>query len=204
VNLARRLTLNGVTVERLARAVTLDVEAYRVTEKEVAATTVEGHVRVGQCTVDAAALGIWWNGTRLVIARIAVCGALLGWWFAAASATYGEAHYALEWGSDFAGEQWRTSELLDWTRHEGAKYTLYSNWPAAVYFHLHRPARELPKEHDAATLAAFADTVRARNGRVVLFNVETSEYAPTASLLASPKLKAVAQFSDGVVLSASP
>jgi hypothetical protein len=45
-DLARRLTLNGVTVERLARAVTLDVEAYRVTEKEVAATTVEGHVRV--------------------------------------------------------------------------------------------------------------------------------------------------------------
>jgi hypothetical protein len=154
-------------------------------------------------TLAAAALGIWWNGTRLVIARIAVCAALLGWWFAAASATYGEAHYALEWGSDFAGEQWRKSELLDWTRHEGAKYTLYSNWPAAVYFHLHRPARELPKEHDAATLAAFADTVRARGGRVLLFDVETSEYAPTASLEKLPGLRIVARLSDGVVLSAA-
>ncbi|HET7031912.1 MAG TPA: M14 family metallocarboxypeptidase [Casimicrobiaceae bacterium] len=45
-DLARRLALNGVTVERLVRPVTLDVDAYRVTDKDVAATTVEGHVRV--------------------------------------------------------------------------------------------------------------------------------------------------------------
>jgi hypothetical protein len=154
-------------------------------------------------TLAAAALGLWWRGTRLVIARIAVCGALLGWWFAAASATYAEARYALDWGSDFAGEQWRHSELLDWTAHEGAKYTLYSNWPAAVYFNLHRPARELPKELDPATLAAFADTVRVRGGRVLLFDVEANEYAPIASLLKLPGLRVVTRLSDGVVLSAS-
>ena len=45
-DIARRLALNGVTVERLVRPVTLDVDAYRVTDKDVAATTVEGHVRV--------------------------------------------------------------------------------------------------------------------------------------------------------------
>ncbi|HET7097232.1 MAG TPA: M14 family metallocarboxypeptidase [Casimicrobiaceae bacterium] len=45
-DLARRLALNGVSVERLVRPVTLDVDAYRVTDKDVAATTVEGHVRV--------------------------------------------------------------------------------------------------------------------------------------------------------------
>jgi hypothetical protein len=45
-DLARRLALNGIAVERLARPTTLDVEIYRVTDKEVAAATVEGHVRV--------------------------------------------------------------------------------------------------------------------------------------------------------------
>jgi hypothetical protein len=153
-------------------------------------------------TLAAAAVGLWWNGTRLVIARIAVCGALLGWWFAAASATYAEARYALEWGSDFAGEQWRKSELLEWARHD--RGTLYSNWPAAVYFHLHRPARELPKKSDIATLTAFADTVRARGGRVLLFDVAAIEYAPTASLVKVPGLRTIARLSDGVVLSSSP
>ncbi len=45
-DLARRLALNGVAVERLARPTALDVDVYRVIDKEVAATTVEGHVRV--------------------------------------------------------------------------------------------------------------------------------------------------------------
>jgi hypothetical protein len=153
-------------------------------------------------TLAAAALALWWRGTRLVITRIAVCGALLGWWFAALSATYGEARYALEWGSDFAGEQWRHSELLDWARHD--RGTLYSNWPAAVYFHLHRPARELPKDTDAATLAAFADTVRVRGGRVLLFDVAAVEFAPTALLMKTPGLRTVARLGDGVVLSSPP
>jgi hypothetical protein len=155
-------------------------------------------------TLAAAALALWWRGTRLMIARIAVVGALLAWWFAAASVTYAEARYALEWGSDFAGEQWTHSELLDWTRRDGASATLYSNWPAAVYFHLHRPARELPKDRDAATLAAFADTVRVRGGRVLLFDVASKEYAPSDSLLKTPGLRIVVRLSDGVVLSASP
>ena len=45
-DLAHKLGLNGITVERLVRPVTLDVDAYRVVDKEVAATTVESHARV--------------------------------------------------------------------------------------------------------------------------------------------------------------
>jgi hypothetical protein len=45
-DLAHRLALNGVAVERLARPTTLDVDVYRVIDKEVSAATVEGHVRV--------------------------------------------------------------------------------------------------------------------------------------------------------------
>jgi hypothetical protein len=45
-DLVQRLALNGVAVERLTRPAILDVESYRVIDKDVAATTVEGHVRV--------------------------------------------------------------------------------------------------------------------------------------------------------------
>lgn len=45
-DLVQRLALNGVAVERLTRPAILDVDSYRVIDKDVAATTVEGHVRV--------------------------------------------------------------------------------------------------------------------------------------------------------------
>jgi hypothetical protein len=155
-------------------------------------------------TVAAVGLTHWWRGTRLVIARVAVASALLGWWLAAATTTALEAHYALDLGSDFAGEQWRGSEVLAWARTEGAGRTLYSNWPAAVYFHLHRPSRELPRQRDAHTLAAFADTVRVRDGRVLLFDTQSPEFAPNHSLLETRGLRTIARLRDGVVLGPVP
>ena len=151
-------------------------------------------------TIAATALTLWWRATRLDIARIAVCGALLGWWSAAATSTLGEARYALDRGSDFAGEQWRRSELLAWARTEGAGVPLYTNWPSAVYFYLQRPARELPTARDARTLAAFADTVRVRGGRILLFDVQTTEYAPRDSLVKVRGLHTIATVGDGTVL----
>ena len=156
-------------------------------------------------TIAAIGLAIWWRGTRLDIARLAVSCGLLGWWCAAALATYSEAHFALDWGSDFAGQQWRRSELLAWARADGARHPLYSNWPAAVYFYLHRPARELPKQRDLEpeTLREFADTVRVRNGRVMLFNAPTGEYPSNVAMTRAPGLRVVARVADGIVLAAS-
>ena len=152
-------------------------------------------------TIAATGVSLWWRATRLDIARIAVCGALLGWWCASATSTLAEARYALDWGSDFAGEQWRHSELLTWARSDGAGVPLYTNWPSAVYFYLHRPAHELPTRRDARTLAAFADTLRIRGGRVLLFDVQTTEFAPRDSLLKVRGLRILARVRDGTVLS---
>ena len=151
-------------------------------------------------TMVATGLTLWWRGTRLGVARIAVAVALIVWWYAAAAATRAKAHYALRWGSDFAGEQWRESELLAWARDKGAAAPLYSNWPAAVYFYLHRPARELPRQSDARTMAAFADTVRVRGGRVLLFDVKAEELAPNDSVIKARGLRTLERRRDGVVL----
>ena len=111
-------------------------------------------------TAAAVAIACWWRA-RLARARTAVAVALFGWGVASASVALDYGRFALGYGSDFASEQWRHSPLLDWARTEGATHPLYTNWPAAVYFHLHRPSYSLPSPDDADALAAFADTLRA-------------------------------------------
>lgn len=155
-------------------------------------------------TMAAVGLARWWRETRLAGARVVVAVALLSWWCAAAAATRVEAWYALRWGSDFAGEQWRESDVLDWARRHGAGTPLYSNWPAAVYLYLHRPARELPRPSDARTMAAFADTVRVRGGRVLLFDVQGEEFAPNDSVIKARGFYTRERLRDGVVLGANP
>src|SRR5205807_769732 len=58
----------------------------------------------------AVTISAWWRHTRRSVARVAVGVMLAVWWVAAAGATRHEARYALDWGSDFAGQQWRASE----------------------------------------------------------------------------------------------
>jgi hypothetical protein len=157
-------------------------------------------------TLAAVGLSCWWRGTRLRSARAAVCVALLAWWCAAGLATRSAARFALTWGSDLAGQQWRESELLSWARTEGAGSPLYSNWPAVVYFHVHRPVHELPLMEDLepSTLTEFADTVRARRARVLLFDVATGEVVPNDSLLKTRGLRVLERLNDGVVLGPDP
>ncbi|MEP6992400.1 MAG: hypothetical protein ABJA80_15820 [bacterium] len=155
-------------------------------------------------TLAATGLALWWRSPRSTGVRIVVAAGLLAWWVDAASATREEVQYALEWGSDFAGSQWRESELLEWARTTGASAPLYSNWPPAVYFYLHRPAREVPRSGDPRTLAAFADTLRVRGGRVLLFDAPSEEQPPAESFRRAPGLREIAHPADGVVLGARP
>lgn len=157
-------------------------------------------------TIVAVGLTRWWQGTRVRSARIAVAVALIAWWVGSVAVTRDKARYALRWGSDFSGAQWRQSELLQWARTDGRHAPLYSNWPVAVFFYLHRPSHELPlnMDSDSTTLAAFADTVRARNGRVLLFGVQTGEFVPGEELVALTGLREVARLKDGVVLGPAP
>lgn len=156
----------------------------------------------------ATGLGRWWRadarcvGLASRVARVTVALALVAWWSASALATREKAQFVMRYGSDFTRDEWRRSALLDWARGEGATRTLYSNWPSAVWFHLGRPSRSLPKAWDARTLAAFADTVRARDGVVLEFNVNDADYPPLDSLVARGRLRVMATLDDGVVLEA--
>ena len=146
-------------------------------------------------------LTAWWRNTGLVVTRVGVAIGLLAWWLQGATATLGEARYALQWGSDLAGVQWRTSPLLQWARENATRTKTYSNWTSASYFYLHRPVRELPRRPDDATLRAFGDTLRARHAIVLMFNTEDPEFTTRAAMLRIPGIATIARVGDGVVLS---
>jgi hypothetical protein len=149
-----------------------------------------------------AALGLsfWWRGTRLPVARLTVALAIACWWYAGISAIRVSAHFAMTWGSDFAGQQWRDSEVLAWARREGNHGPLYSNWPAAVFFHLHRPSHELPYPKDVRNIKAFGDTVRAHDGHVLLFTVKSPDYVANALLIKGSGLDIIDELNDGWIL----
>jgi hypothetical protein len=147
----------------------------------------------------ATAIALWWRESGGA-ARVLVGGALTAWFVGSALVTIGEARAASVWGSDFAGDEWRRSEVLQWARAEGATHPLYSNWPGPVFFYLHRPARYLPELHERAGLAAFVDTLRRRDGRVLAFAVTGTEFVTPDELARQPGLRVVARLSDGLVL----
>lgn len=150
----------------------------------------------------AVALSFWWRGTRLVVARVALATLLVTWWCAGVATNRRDAHFAMTWGSDFAGQQWRDSEVLAWARREGTRRPLYSNWPVAVYFYLQRPSRELPYPKDVRSLKAFGDSVRAHGAYVLLFNVESPDNVPTALVRKASGLEVIEELNDGWVLGA--
>ena len=151
-------------------------------------------------TAAAVAIACWWRATGSRAARAAVGLALACWCAASASVAMGYGRFALDYGSDFAGEQWRSSPVLDWARTDGASHPLYTNWPAAVYFHLHRASYSLPTPDDSTTLAHFVDTLRRHDGRALVFDAPNADDVVARRLVEQPDLRVVARTSDGVVL----
>ena len=151
-------------------------------------------------TFAATGLALWWRSTASELPRIAVVGALLGWWAAAASHTRNEAAWVFEHGSDFANDQWRHSDLIDWARTEGGAYPLHTNWPVMSYFYLRRPARDIPRLAETARMPEFVDSLRARGGRILEFSAAGIEYVSLDSMERVPGLRVVARRRDGAVL----
>ncbi len=155
-------------------------------------------------TIAATGIALWWRSTPAELPKIALTGALLGWWFAAASFMWVDASYVMAWGSDFAGDQWHRSELLEWGRAHGRGHALYTNWPVVPYFYLGRPARDVPRLDEAGLLGDFADSVRAHDGLVLAFDVPGVEYVTRDSLAKVPGLRMIVRVHDGAVFGPAP
>jgi hypothetical protein len=113
----------------------------------------------------------WWRSSTTVLPKIACAAALTVWWLAAARVTWRQQRQVHELGSDFDRARWSGSELITYAAEEAATHPLYSNWPAAVYFHLHRSAHDVPELGDSDRMEEFADTVGSHDGRVLMFRL---------------------------------
>jgi hypothetical protein len=134
-----------------------------------------------------------------VPARIIVAAVLVPWFAASYHASKDEIDYAMEFGGDFGQEQWSASPLLAWTRMNASGKILYTNWPPAVFFYLHRPAHQLPNEDNDTVLRAFGDTVAARNAVVLVFDHPSPDQIDSTALLRIPSLRRIARVADGTV-----
>lgn|GEM_PF-481803 len=150
-------------------------------------------------------IATWWRGRRRW-SRLTVTGALAVWLALSAGTTISRIAFAREDGDDFASSDWRESPTIAWVRSPsgGADRTLYSNWPAALYFHAHRAARDLPDRLDAATIARFRDRLSRTGGVVVAFTTPSPDVASPDSLARRAGLRPVARFADGTVWDTPP
>jgi hypothetical protein len=141
----------------------------------------------------------WWD--RSWKARIAVASVLLLWFAFSAGVTIYWITFAREDGFDFAGIDWRESSTIAWVRDSagGAHRTLYTNWPAAVYFQAQRLSHDLPKSLEADSLHRFRDMLTSTNGVVVGFAPVSRDFAAPDSIAALMGLRLVARFHDGAV-----
>jgi hypothetical protein len=102
-------------------------------------------------------------------------------------------------GGDLAGHEWSASPLVAWAAHAAPGTPLYSNWPAAVWFHTARATHELPSDIDANTIRDFRAKIEREHGALLSFRVRAEDYAAPDSLAALAGLVAVERWPDGTV-----
>ncbi len=121
-------------------------------------------------------------------------------WFAASlTQSARDAFEAVTEGSDFASSDWRSSPTLEWVRSRSAGRTLFSNWPAAIYFRTSRIARDIPQSLDSAGVKEFGETLNRSHGALVAFSSQNPDYPPGDSLARALGLVAAGHFGDGTV-----
>lgn len=144
----------------------------------------------------------WWRTARL-LARVICATLLLAWLGMSFRATQDDVAWAMENGQDFTQTQWTASPLLAWARVNASRRPVFTNWPPAVFFHLHRAAYEAPNEASDTVLKSFADTIRARNGVVLAFDQPNPDFIGPDELKRAAGLREVARFADGIIFVAS-
>lgn len=147
----------------------------------------------------AAALASWWRDARWS-ARAPAAFVVLAWTAASAWSTVDAASSALEEGLDYAHDRWRTSELVEWVRANGNDRPLFTNYPAALYFHAGRMTRLLPQDAAPDSVRSFTDTLTRRRGLIISFDYDSSAWVVSPKpLLAALPIRRLIRVRDGEV-----
>jgi hypothetical protein len=142
---------------------------------------------------------IWWRRTPVRLARLAVVVAGVVWATASARVVRERVVDALRDGEDFASADWRFSPTVAWVRDSARAVTLYTNWPAAVYFHAGRASHELPRSLDPLTLRRFGERMVRQRGVLVGFSTPNPDGVSPDSIASRLRLVSRARLADGSV-----
>ncbi|MFI5244114.1 MAG: hypothetical protein ACHQQR_02730, partial [Gemmatimonadales bacterium] len=126
-------------------------------------------------------------------------GITLSWMWGSAEVCAGWVQDFRSDGGDLAGHEWTASPLVAWAARAPSGTPLYSNWPAAVWFHAGRATHELPSDLDSGTVREFGAKVGREHGALLSFRARAEDYAPPDSLAALAGLVAVERWPDGTI-----
>jgi hypothetical protein len=144
----------------------------------------------------ATAVTAQWRTLRLP-ARVLAVLLLGGWGASSVAATKEQVRFGREEGIDYMAREWRNAEIIQWARAHAAGHQLFTNSPAALYFHADRLSKLIPDATDPDDARAFADTVRRRGGIVIAFNRVSEFVSPVDSLLRALGASELAVTRDG-------
>jgi hypothetical protein len=102
-------------------------------------------------------------------------------------------------GGDLAAYEWAASPLVAWAAKAPPGTPLYSNWPAAVWFHTARPTHEIPADLDSSTALEFRAKIEREHGALLAFTAHAGDYAPPDSLAAMAGLVAAERWPGGII-----
>jgi hypothetical protein len=132
-------------------------------------------------------------------ARLAVGVVALLWFGGSVTVSSSTALEAITDGSDFSASDWRDSPTLEWVQTGGKRWTIFTNWPPAVYFRTGRTAHDIPQSLDTADLREFGQILSEGHGAFVAFDSYNTDYPPTDSIAHAMRLVEVAHFQDGEI-----
>ena len=147
------------------------------------------------------ALAAFWRaafaGRRGVV--LLTAGITASWMWGSAEVSAGWVNDYREDGGDLAAHEWAASPLVAWAAHAPPGTPLYSNWPAAIWFHTARAAHELPGELDSSTVREFRAKIEREHGALLSFRARAEDFALPDSLAALAGLVAVERWPDGTI-----
>ena len=102
-------------------------------------------------------------------------------------------------GLDFSSSDWRASPTVQWVKTQGKAWTIFTNWPPAIYFMTGRVSRDIPQSLDPAELREFGETLHDQHGVFIAFSSYNTDYPPSDSIARGAGLVEARQFSDGKI-----
>jgi hypothetical protein len=107
-------------------------------------------------------------------------------------------------GGDLNQAEWRDSPLMRYVNALPQGTRIYSNWPAAIWFHTGRSVLILPRSLDSLTIAGFQKKIGAENGVVIAFPAPTPEVPDADSIAAHAGLHPHVHAGKGSVWGVAP